>query len=274
MSSKKKSMARLPSLALLLAVVLSTSGCRNIFYPVTGGTTGGGPYPLTGNWQVAVTTPSGTAPFSALAGSIVQEANLSTGSAPVNSILQALTPSSCYIGEPVLPLQGSLAGTKLSLTSFSVSGQNLVATLTTSDNADAFVGTYLIEGGCANGTTGTLSGTMILPMTGSYTGTTTGTATTITIASTQDTNADGLGSFHVQGTATFTGSPCFTSATLQYSTSTVTGEQVNLSMTGNDSSNISAVGTLASTGDTIILTSIQVLSGSCAGSLGTATLNR
>jgi hypothetical protein len=268
---------RFAKLAAVLSVALVVTGCTNTIIPYTGTAppdTGSGA--LTGNWQVAAATTSGTSPFSALAGSVTQEAASSNGNAPVYAIFQTEQADSCYVGEQVIPLQGSLGGTGLPLTSLSVDGQYLTTNLTTSNNGSQFQGSFQISGGCADGVKGTLTGTKITALTGSYAGPTSSGANTVTLASTQDSSSDGYGAFHLQGSATFTGVSCFSSAMLQYGTSTVSGQQVILNFVANDSdgSVINATGTLAVSGSPLTLSSLNILSGSCQGDLGSATLTQ
>lgn len=229
---------------------------------------------VTGNWQIAATTTSGTQPFSSLTGSMVQTAQAS-GASTVTSIVQAANPSSCYLGQTTIPSDGTFSGTSLSLTSFSVGGQYLGITGTSTTGSD-LAGTFTITGGCANGVKGTLSGTKIASMTGTYNGTSSAASQAVMLTLTQDATADGFGYFHVQGSATFQGISCFSGGTLQSTQSTITGQQVSLviSTNGVSAATVTATGVLSPSANTLTLSSLQVTSGSCAGSQGTATLSR
>jgi hypothetical protein len=227
----------------------------------------------TGNWQITASTSSGTQPFSALTGSIVETASTTSGQSSLFAILQALQPGSCFDGLTTLPLEGNLTGQSFSLLSFSDSGQylNLSGKIATDDNT--LTGTFLIDDGCANGTKGSLSGTKISPLTGTYAGPSTlGSAGTLSLTVSQDSFSDGIGYFHLSGTSTFAGVSCFTSGNLDSSQSTISGEQVLLTVTTNEPSTVVMSGTLNPAATQLTLGSIQVVSGGCSGDAGTANL--
>jgi hypothetical protein len=228
----------------------------------------------TGNWQIAVTT-SGTLPFSALTGSVLQGTPQTDGQTSLFAVLQTLNPSDCFRGVTTVPLEGSLTGTSFSLSSLSDSGQYLNITGVSESNANAFTGSFVIDDGCANGTTGNLSGIKIAPLTGDYSGPwDAGTGNrTMSLALSQYSFADGFGYFHLQGTATFTGVSCFSTGTLESAQSTISGQQVLLTITtsGITPSTVTLLGTVDPAADSLTLTSIQILGG-CAGNAGTATL--
>ena len=93
---------------------------------------------------------------------------------------------------------------------------------------------------------------------------------------TQDATADGLGYFHVQGSATFSGISCFTGGTLNSTESEISGEEVFLTIATNESpsSGVVAVGTVDPAADTLTLSSLTVTSGGCSGTMGGGTLLR
>lgn len=233
------------------------------------------PASLTGNWQIAATTTSGIQPFSALSGSILQEAAQGTGSSSVVGVLQAWNPSSCYLGETTEPMWGSFAGASLSLLSFSVTEQYLSMNVTSSSDDDQIEGSFSIAGGCANGITGTLSGTKIPALSGVYTGVWEPGGSPLTLTLTQSPNADGLGYFHLQGSAVFGGISCFTGGTVQNDASVISGQQVSLTINTNESSPSTVVisGTLSPSAVNLAVSSMAVTSGSCSGTTGTATLS-
>ena len=232
--------------------------------------------PLTGNWQIAATTTAGTQPFSALTGSIVQEAPPASGPTTLVSVLQAANPGQCYLGQPTVPSDGSVSASSFFLTSFSVDGQYLTLSGTPALTGDSFTGNFSISGGCGDGVQGTVSGIKVGPLTGTYGGSLSGSPSSVSLALTQDATADGFGYFHVQGTANFTGSPCFTSGTLDSAQSTITGEEVVLTIQTNESPSSTAVatGTVTALADTLTLSSLLVTSGGCAGMTSSGTVMR
>jgi hypothetical protein len=231
---------------------------------------------LTGNWQITATTTSGAQPFSALTGSVVEGTAGTGGQSPLFAILQALSPNSCFLGLTTVPLEGTLTGSSLSLLSLSDSGQYVNISGTSGSTQNTLTGNFSISDGCANGVKGSLSGTKIAPLSGTYSGPwTLGSGeNTLSLTLSQDSFADGFGYFHLQGSAAFIGLACFTSGTLESSASTISGQEVQLTFTTNEvsPSTVTMSGTLDPTAMTLTLTSIQVISGSCSGDSGTASL--
>jgi len=230
---------------------------------------------VTGNWQITTTTTSGTQPFAGLGGSIVQSASATSGQSTLFAILQAQQPGSCFLGLTAIPLEGNLTGSSYSFVSLSDSGQYLNLTGKLGSTDDSLTGTFLINDGCANGTKGNLTGTKIAPLTGAYTGPSTiGSAGTLSLTLSQDSFSDGIGYFHLQGTSAFTGLSCFTAGTLDNSQSTISGQQVQLTITTNEAtpSTVTMLGTLNAAATQLTVTSIQVITGGCAGDSGTANL--
>lgn len=262
-------------LALVTAAALMTGCGADIVEPL-----GSTPVPiqgsLTGNWQFTATTTTGTAPFTGLSGALVLQSASADGSNPVVSILQANNPGSCYAGQTAIPSQGSYANSGLSLTSFSVAGQYLSLSGTLPSTEDRLTGSFSISGGCGNGVKGTLTGTKIATATGTYRGTTNPGGAALSLQLAQDASSDGLGYFHVGGTATFSGVTCFNAANVQNASSTVTGQQVQLTLVTNETSpsTVVAQGTLSVDATSINLSSVQITSGGCAGNLGSATVSQ
>ena len=230
----------------------------------------------TGNWQIAAATTSGTQPFTALSGAILQTTAQANGQTPIFWILQAVQPDSCFQGAATVPLEGNLTGASFSLLSLSDSGQYLNVSGTKSGAGDQLTGSFYINDGCANGVKGNLTGTRISPLTGTYTGPSTigSGAGTLSLTLTQDSFADGFGYFHLNGSAAFAGISCFTAGTVQSAMSTISGEQVQVTITTNEATPSSVVltGTLNPAATSLTLGSIQVVTGGCAGTTGTATL--
>ena len=233
----------------------------------------------TGNWQITATTTSGTQPFTALSGSILEGTATPNSPTPLFWVLQAVTPDSCFVGAATVPLEGALTGSSFSLVSLSDSGQYLNVNGTKASDGSTLSGTFLINDGCANGVAGNLSGIKIAPFAGSYSGpwTVGSGGNTLSLSVSQDSFADGYGFFHLQGSVSFTGLNCFTSGTLQSSASTISGQQVQLNVATNENtssapSTVMLLGTLDPAAHVLTLTSIQVVSGGCSGAAGTATL--
>ena len=264
--------AILPCVAAAV-VMLSLSGCGPDRYILA---TTPENVSLTGNWQITATTNSGMQPFTALTGSILQATAQSNGDFPIFWILQAVQPDSCFLGAATVPLEGNLTGSSFTLLSLSDSGQYLNVSGTKASTGATLTGSFTIDNGCANGVQGSLSGTKIAPLTGSYSGpwTVGSGANTLSLTLTQDSFADGFGYFHLHGSAAFAGLSCFSAGTVQSTGSTISGEQVQLTITTNEAtpSSVLITGTLNPTATSLTLSSIQVVSGGCAGNAGTATL--
>src|SRR6266702_1058067 len=158
---------------LALSVIAGLTGCGTSGYPGSASSGGSGSSAgyiyLTGNWQFQATTPSGPVPFTALAGFINEQGDKPGVDDLTTAAFQA-QPSTCYLGAPVIPLQGSTQGTALGLRSFSVNGQYVTINATKDSTATHLNGTYKVDGGCASGASGTLSGTKYAPLTGTYSG--------------------------------------------------------------------------------------------------------
>ena len=277
---KAKLISRSTGLARGIAATVATlamAGCGVVGYTINSTPVSPGSSTLTGNWEIAVTTTSGSSPFSALSGSILQEAPPASGPSPVVAELQAIAPTSCYLGLATVPLQGNVSTTSLSLLSLSVAGQYLTLTGGNGTTADNLTGTFSISGGCSDGVKGKLAGTKIAAMSGTYAGAwnaSSSSGRTISLTLAQDSFSDGLGYFHVGGSAAFSGVSCFTGGTVQAIESTITGQHVLLTIASNETggSTVTLAGTLDPAGRTLTLTSIQVVSGNCPSSAGTATL--
>jgi hypothetical protein len=254
-----------------LAVVLLT-GCGYSGFPLTGGGTTPPAKPSEiGNWQVEATSTAGTSPFSALAGWIYEPTSTT---AATQSVFQ-VTPdqSSCFRSATTLPSQGTLSGTALTLNGFSVNAQFVTINATQDATASHFTGTYVVRGGCANGATGTLSGTRYSALTGTYQGVL-ASGQTLALTTKQDDYPDGLGYFPISGTATVPGSSCLAGATINDATSTVIGSTASLSLVGTTGATFQLTGTLKPDATSIAVTAIKLVSGTCQEQFSTGTLSR
>jgi hypothetical protein len=175
------------------------------------GTTSGPspPAPLffdtSGNWQFTTTSTAGAMPLS-IAGSIDQSVSELSGAVHVDG-------SNCFDRLTTVRLTGTLTGNKISLTSTSVNGQviGFVGDIT----GTAFTGTFTINGGCANGDQGNVTGAKIPSITSQLSGTFSASgkeAFAVTAQVTQGSAGSG-GTFGITGTVTF-GPSCFSSGTI------------------------------------------------------------
>lgn len=264
--------------ALLGLAVLPITGCS--IPPTVVSTTGPGSTAstsLTGNWQISASTTSGTAPFQALSGAILETASQAGSNPALFANLQAVAPGGCYSGATAIPLSGFRSKNQTSLDSLPVLSQVLNLSSTSNDAGTTLNGLFTVSGGCGNAVKGTVSGIRIPTFTGTFSGAWSGMGSpaTITLKAIQNSSADGLGYFHVSGSATFSGISCFNSGTLQAAQSTVSGQQVQLVLLTNElnPSSVLMTGLLDPTATSLSLSQIQILSGTCAGT-GTGTLGR
>jgi hypothetical protein len=213
-------MKRWASMLWLSALVL-LCGCGGGGYqPPTGGTGGVTPPSsaanVIGDWQFSVTSTVSGAPPLTIAGSISLSGSSVSGAVHVNG-------SNCFDPLSTVGLAGTLTGGNLSLATTSVAGQ--VATFTGSTTKSAltdpyspgqFTGTYTINGGCADGDAGNVTGIKVPYVANILNGTFTasgGEAFSMTGDAAQYVNASPEGSFGISGKATFAGS-CFSSGTI------------------------------------------------------------
>jgi hypothetical protein len=157
---------------------------------------------IAGNWQFSTTSMAGM-PALTIAGSINQSGDAVSGAVHVDG-------SNCFDQLTTMGWTGTLTGSNISLTSTSVMGQ--VSTFTGSIVGTAFTGTYAINGGCADGDQGNVTGIRIPLIADQLDGTftTSGNATFQVVAQLTQGSASSEGSFGITGTATFSTS-CFSS---------------------------------------------------------------
>ena len=201
-----------------------------------------------------------------IAGSIKQSSSAVSGAVHV-------TGSSCFDQLTTMGLTGTLTGNNISLTSTSVSGQ--VTTFTGSITDSALTGTYTINGGCANGDQGTVTGIKIPFIANTLSGTfTTSAKATFNVEAdvAQSSGASSEGSFGITGTVNFS-TPCFSSGTMMPGTfpsgSFIIGESVAFEIkTGNGT--VAFLGTAnPSTGE---ITGDYTVSGGTCDQTGTGVL--
>jgi hypothetical protein len=196
---------------------------------------------IAGNWQF--TTPSttpGSLPL-AFAGSLTQ-----TGTT-INAAIH-IDGSNCFDRQATINFTGTMPGSGTSLTSTAINGQ--VITITGDFTNTGFTGTYKMDGGCASGVQGTVTGVNIPLIADNLTGTFTSSAKKtfdVTGDIAQSASASSEGSFFISGDVTFD-SPCFTAARIKPGTfssgSFILGMTVGLEF---DTSNgiVTVLGTLS-----------------------------
>ncbi len=236
-------MKHLASTWWLLSALFLLCGCGRGGYgggEYKGARGGGIPAPtpnglnIAGNWQFSTpSTVPGTPPLT-IAGSINQSGSSVSGAVHVDG-------SNCFDPLSVVGLTGTLTGGNLSLTSTSVAGQVTTFTGSISDNTftathlpGEFIGTYTINGGCASGDEGNVTGVKVSSMTGNWAGDlTSGTGDTnrVGVALAQGA-ATSEGIFGLTGTVWFESGTCFKSGKIASGTfpsgSYVMGESVSL----------------------------------------------
>jgi hypothetical protein len=163
------------------------------------------------DWQFSTTSTVAGMPPLAIAGTITVSGSSVSGLVHVSG-------SNCFDWLTTMHLTGTLTGANLSLTSASVAGQ--VATFTGSlddpgpNFPEQFSGTYAINGGCAGGDQGNVSGVKVGSMGGNWAGdltSATGDINRLTVTLVQG-SATSEGIFGLTGTAFFEVGTCFTSA--------------------------------------------------------------
>ncbi len=261
---------RIAAAAVLMLCVYFV-GCTNVFGPNSTSGTPSYPY-LTGNWEFTLTATQGPVPFPTLAGFLDEEPAAASATDKLVTLTQLEQPAMCYLGGTILPLQGTVDGTAVSLFSFSFNGQYMSVNGTKNSTGTAFTGTYNIGNGCADGYAGTIAGVRYAALTGTYSGAAAQPTQQIAVTLQQATLGSADGATNVSGTAAFTGISCFSKGTV---TGNVLGKQVHLTIATNETggSQLILAGTFDPAASMLQASSLQVMGGSCAGSLGMATLS-
>lgn len=251
---------KLKSLAMLTAVV-ALSGCTLPNQPITNPTPGSSG--ITGNWELTPTsTQTPYAGATAPVGIYLSETgNTVTGTAVISMVCPAF---GC--GWPTLSLNPQLSGTidavgNIVLTSTNQAG--IVFTLTAKIAGTALEnGTYTFSGGGVTDQ-GNVTGSMFPPLNGTYSGTVvssvTGQSIGVTTTLNQTATPDAKGIIRVTGSATITGEPCFTTATMAgpaatYSDYVGNSFVVSLVTTNNPNIFINEFGAISQDGKTIQFT--------------------
>jgi hypothetical protein len=168
------------------------------------------PASIAGNWQFSTTPAISGTPALTIAGSISQSGSSVGGAVHVDG-------SKCFDPLITVGLTGTLMGGNISLPSTPVHGQ--VITINgafTGYPNNTFSGTYSINGGCADGEQGNVTGISVPGMGNTLNGTFTnsmGDTFDVTTDLGQNSTASSAGSFGLRGTAAFT-THCFSSGTI------------------------------------------------------------
>jgi hypothetical protein len=187
------------------------------------------------NWQLSATSTNPTGPSPAkISGTIIQAGSAVTAALHVDGW-------TCFDQQTTMALTGTLTDGNVSMTSASVNGQvvTLAAAISKKSNfPDVFNGTYAVNGGCADGDQGNVSGISVYSTTGYWAGnlTTAGGGNIHWSAQLAQGNPSPEGSFGLTGAITFDG--CFGSGTITSGTfpsgSFILGQSVTLEIkTGN-----------------------------------------
>ena len=266
----------LTSLTLLLSAGCAKSGSGGAGGSGSGsGSSAPDPYAnMSGNWQIEATPTKGSAPFTTLSGYVDELAVNATAHQTNAAFLVKST--GCFADTTTIPLSGNVEQPNVSLSSFSIEGQILTLTATKNEAATTLSGTYQVAGGCGGGETGTITGQKYASLTGTYKGSLASSpGRSLSLNLSQFVDGTGTGTFLVTGSATATGFSCFTSGSLGATgAGYVSGSSAVLTFTTNDATGAQLVltGTFDTGATTLTLNSVQVTSGSCAGSYGNATL--
>ena len=223
---------------------------------------------ILGNWQFTAAATVPGKPALTFAGSIGQAGSAVTGALHVDG-------SDCFDPLTTLSLTGTVTADSTSLTSAAIAGQ--VVTLTGKFVGYTFNGTYKINGGCAAGDQGMLTGINVWNIGNNLSGTFTNSAQkTFNVVGeiAQSSSASSEGSYGINGTAAFD-TPCFSAGTIQSGTfpsgSFILGMSVTLEV---ETSNgiLTFLGTLDQDGTGEVRGNYTVSGGACDDS-GTAVLH-
>lgn len=222
-------------------------------------------YPaLTGNWSLSAM--SQVTSLTYIMGGYITNTN-----GAVSGTIHLLN-SGCYAITTDVPITGTVSTSgAFTATSSAVATQVITISGTVTSTA-LTAGTYSITGGCATGDHGTVTGYAAPPYSNIYSGNFISVPSRITIATmiaTTQTGPDVDGFYHVTGTATFSGSPCFSSGTI--SASTIAGSYMAITITtSNGTVNFDGYDT-DSTGKTVS-GAYSVTGGICSGDYGTGSV--
>ena len=259
---------------LLIAISLgSLTGCSNRTSSGSSGAATASPASdLNGNWSFVATPVSGSGSY-AIQGSIVEQ--LSGGDSDFTTSVLAVG-NSCFSNAPTTPLDGSVSGPLLQLSSFTVDGEMLLLNATSNLSSDGLTGTYSLLGPCSNGEHGQITGTLFKPFSGHYSTDTTTSSPQLALALEQETNPTGKGTYLLSGTANTSGISCFSGGMILSELSFVQGSVVHIAILTNETpqSTITLSGNGISSADRFGVSRMTIDSGRCAGALAPATFTK
>jgi len=269
------------SVLALLAVMIACSGSS------AGGGSGGdsigtgtnppvAAFNFTGNWELTATSTAINGRTMTIVGYLNHSENTITGTVHV------VANNSCFPGDYVGGVQdvtvtGTVNNNNVNLTFSDLNGQ-VVSISATAQSESALSGTYGINGGCAGGDKGSLSGFKIPPLTGKWSGTFKINSDTANVSAdlVQGPPLHGLAT--ISGSVTFTGSSCFSgTGVIRGDTGDVIGGthlfiRVNIP-SDNPTQQVQLIGTTTPTGNSIT-GDLDVNFGTCNTQSGTASLQK
>jgi hypothetical protein len=229
---------------------------------------------MNGNWEIkAVSQTTGT--------TYLGGANLSTAGNTITGILH-FTNMPCgftvngYMYDT--PVTGTISSNgKLELSTTDINGLTLNISAIWSSGVISN-GTYTVSGACEyeNGDHGSLTGFPVPPLSGTYTGSfqsSSGVSVRATMVLSQSSfSADGI--YSLAGTATFSGSPCFSTGTIDVNAyDFLVGGSVQFPLMTSNGALLFQGQVTDGTGNTIT-GQYEVTEGSCAGDVGSGSASR
>lgn len=267
--------AFLAPIALLIGCANPKSGSGSGTSTGTGTSTVTYPSAI-GNWLIQATATSGSLPFSQLRGFINEQ---QTGTSHPTTGAFQVDSTGCFAQVEVVPMEGVIQGLRLHIVSFGLDQQVVDLSAAKDTTSTHFTGSYAVTGGGCDGAAGTVTGTLYTALTGTYTGTVPGASPQqiVTLKLSQFSTGTGAGQFLFNsGSAEIIGLPCFTtSATLDQTASTVSGNQVQMHFKTSAGTTMDVAGTFDSAASTITVSS-AVVGGTtgCSANLGQLTLSK
>ncbi len=250
--------------AFLFLIALLAPGCGGKSGG-TGSTTSTPTYPsITGNWSLAASSQVTSQTF-------LMGGYLTNTDGTVSGTLHILN-SPCYSLTEDVPFTGTIttAGA-FSATSTQIASQTITVSGTISGSTLSS-GTYSITGGCANGDKGTVTGYIVPPFTNTYTGTFVSGLTSVGVSvTTSQSGPTSDGIYQVTGSATFTGSPCFSSGTI--TASEIAGGYMEVTISTPNGGTLEFAGEITNSSGKTITVTYEVTAGTCAGNSGSGSLS-
>ena len=229
-----------------------------------------------GNWQFDLTASNGPTLISSLSGYVKDDVTDTTASKYASAELVASAPSGCFTGRTPIFSTGSVTGTTLNLSSLSINGQTLALYGTLDSSSSMLMGTYTVQGGCADQASGTFTAVRYNKVSGSYGGSLANTSgpATIQVSLSQNTYGNGNGAFLITGSVTVTGLSCFASGTVMSPDSYVSGNSIYIAIAsaGGNGREMILQGTIDTAADSITVPAVVISGTTCSGSYGSVVL--